>query len=74
MLFANTMVECDFNGKVVEKVLTRVAHDVEIQSIDWCGFILQALKYSKNSWKRDVPGCYYHGPATFLTVSFSFTL
>jgi hypothetical protein len=78
MLFANTMVTSESNGYIVKDVLYRVSkarlvNDADIRAIDWCGFLLKALKSSKNSWDRENPSkCPFAGPATFLTVSVVF--
>ena len=70
MLFANTMASSESNGKVKFDVLNYLSKDVDIASLDWCGFVLKNLKYSKSQWHRnDVNKNFYAGPATFLTVS-----
>ena len=72
MLFANTMVTSSTNGEFSREVLHHVPIDVDMCTLDWCGYLLKYLKESKNHWDRKSPEKnYYAGPATFLAVSFS---
>lgn len=70
MLFANTMASCESSGTCSNTILNHIMDDVQVESLDWCGFIIDCLRVSKVNWKRENPGCFYVGPVTFLVVSF----
>ncbi|GKA97222.1 hypothetical protein Tco_0825116, partial [Tanacetum coccineum] len=59
------------NGLLSFDVLKRVREDTPVQSIDWCGYILDSLKDIK---VRDVVGHFYKGPLLFLTKRMEFEI
>lgn len=70
ILFLNSMVECIPSGKCKTDVLECIDEDVDIKTVDWCGYIYECLKRCKNGWKRDDTGSYFTGPVTILMVIF----
>ena len=69
-LFASTMGTVDNGAKVFPTVLMHVKENDVISEIDWCGYILECLRASKQNWDKVTKGDYYYGPATFLCVSY----
>ncbi|PWA36652.1 hypothetical protein CTI12_AA597780 [Artemisia annua] len=43
MLFANTMAACESNGVCSMTVLKQISDDVHVETLDWCGFLLECL-------------------------------
>ncbi|GJV03486.1 hypothetical protein Tco_1337055 [Tanacetum coccineum] len=68
-LFGSTMGTLENGGRVSTKLLKRISEDVDISNIDWCGYILDCLRTSKNNWK-DVKtrNNFYYGPLTFICL------
>ena len=69
-LFTNTMGTVDNGAKVYKTVLKHVKEQDVISDIDWCGYILECLRISKQNWEKVTKGDFYYGPATFLCVSY----
>ncbi|PWA97365.1 hypothetical protein CTI12_AA025680 [Artemisia annua] len=68
-LFASTMGTVDKGAKVFPTVLKHVKENDVISDIDWCGYILECLRNSKNNWEKAVTkGDFYYGPAIFLCL------
>lgn len=58
-----------------QEILNYIREDTEIQKIDWCKYVFDCLKVSKEKWVRDVSenkSSHYSGPLTALIVSFHF--
>ena len=69
-LFASTMGTVDNGGKVYRTVVEHVKENDVISDIDWCGYILECLRTSRQNWEKVKKGDFYYGPATFLCVSY----
>ncbi|GJT09049.1 hypothetical protein Tco_0843511 [Tanacetum coccineum] len=66
LLVTNTLAKNETkNGDVSLDVLKRIREDFLVQSIDWCGYILDSHKNSTNSKGVDH---FYNGPVFFLRV------
>lgn len=70
ILFTTTMGECFKSGICKLDILQYLNKETDLSNIDWCGFVLNILKSSKNGWKRDDKTSYYIGPLILLVVSF----
>ena len=58
-----------------QQILNYIHEDTKIESIDWCKYVFDCLKASKENWVRDGPDNYsshYSGPLTALIVSVHF--
>nr|GEV94485.1 retrovirus-related Pol polyprotein from transposon TNT 1-94 [Tanacetum cinerariifolium] len=65
MLLTNTLAKNETKNRLLSfDLLKRVQEDTPVQSIDWCGYILDSLKDSK---VLDVVGHFYNVPLLFLT-------
>lgn len=72
VLFATCMAEGNKLGSCNLKFLPFITKDVQIQSLDWCGYIYDCLKVSKVKWNRGANGRFYSGPLTILMVNLFF--
>nr|GEZ02940.1 hypothetical protein [Tanacetum cinerariifolium] len=72
-LFGSTMGTLENVGRVPTKLIKSITEDVDISDIDWCRYILDCLKTSKNNW-NDVKtrSNYYYRPLTFLSHGLDF--
>ncbi|PWA80920.1 hypothetical protein CTI12_AA190070 [Artemisia annua] len=70
MLFANTMGCCDNSSDVKNTVLNNVLEDDNVREIDWCTYIGECARYSKNEWTKrcKTKEVVYYGPITFLML------
>ncbi|KAD5507737.1 hypothetical protein E3N88_15440 [Mikania micrantha] len=68
VLFLNSMVECIVSGKCKTDVVERIDEDVDVKTVDWCGYVYECLKKCKDGWNRDDIGSYFTGPLTFLIL------
>ena len=58
-----------------QQILNYIREDTQIEIIDWCKYVFDCLKVSKENWVRDGPGnqsSHYSGPLTALIVSVHF--
>ena len=69
VLFANLMADCNSSGSCNLSFLSKIANEQMLSNIDWCEYLYERLRTSKERWKRDNPECFYSGPLTYLTVS-----
>ncbi|GKB88651.1 hypothetical protein Tco_0960923, partial [Tanacetum coccineum] len=68
-LFGSTMGTLENGGRVSTKLLKRISEDVDISYIDWCRYILDCLRPSRNNWKDvKIQKNFYYGPLTFLCL------
>ncbi|XP_071725458.1 uncharacterized protein [Rutidosis leptorrhynchoides] len=51
-----------------QKFLPSINNLEDVIKMDWCGYVLECLKRSKDNWDRNSPNCWYKGPLTFLVV------
>ncbi|KAK9073448.1 hypothetical protein SSX86_007772 [Deinandra increscens subsp. villosa] len=62
ILFLNSIVECTATGACKLDLLERIDEDVDIRSLDWCGYIYDCLK------KCNKFGFAFTGPLTVLML------
>ncbi|GJS56547.1 putative reverse transcriptase domain-containing protein, partial [Tanacetum coccineum] len=67
MLFANTMGMCETSGDCNMYILKKIRDDVCVAELDWCSYIMNCLKESKNKWVNPVKH-HYTGPLTFMIL------
>ncbi|PWA40731.1 hypothetical protein CTI12_AA560210 [Artemisia annua] len=65
---SHTMGKVDNGAKVYRTVLQHVKENDVISDIDWCGYILECLRKSRQNWEKVKKGDFYYGPATFLCL------
>lgn len=65
VLFVSVMCECITCGTVNIKFLHFIETYVDIKKIDWCGYVLECLKSTREKWKTER---HYNGPLLFLLV------
>ncbi|KAJ9561768.1 hypothetical protein OSB04_006928 [Centaurea solstitialis] len=68
VLFVNLMVECTSMGSCQLNFLVKLRDEEMIKRIDWCTFIFDKLRASKQHWSRDNRNCFYAGPLTYLMM------
>ncbi|KAK9062622.1 hypothetical protein SSX86_019810 [Deinandra increscens subsp. villosa] len=68
MCFLSVMVECHLNGRLREKILDYISFDIDWKEIDWCDYILQALKECKIGWRRQDLSSPFAGPLAILAL------
>ncbi|KAK9056525.1 hypothetical protein SSX86_023887 [Deinandra increscens subsp. villosa] len=68
LLFLSVMVECLSQGRIKKKVLDYITHDMEWSKINWCEYIVQAMKNCKKNWRRQDTTSSFYGPLTILTL------
>ena len=68
MLFLATMVDCHYQGSCREDILSYITPKTDFGKIDWCGYILEALKGCKTTWRRCDTNSIFSGPLTLLVV------
>ncbi|KAM0054909.1 hypothetical protein Hdeb2414_s0006g00200061 [Helianthus debilis subsp. tardiflorus] len=67
-LFLNSMVECALSGSLLTHLLECIDESVDIELMDWCGYVFESLKGCKRLWNRDDRGSYFNGPIVFLIL------
>lgn len=68
MMFITIMVECHSQGSCREYLFKKITMHTDFSQIDWCAYVIQAMKPCKRNWRRCDPGCQFAGPLTILTV------
>ena len=71
MLFANCLGTCRNSSMLYYHVLENVMSSEDIPNIDWCVFIWNCLKESKENWEDKSFENWYYGPHVTFTVSSS---
>ena len=69
MLFANCLATCNNTAMLNYDVLLNVKSPKDIPNIDWCTYIWNCLKESKELWKDETKENWFYGPNVTLTVS-----
>ncbi|GJV17272.1 hypothetical protein Tco_1362595 [Tanacetum coccineum] len=67
MLFTNTIGMCKTSGDCNMYILKKIRDDVCVAELDWCSYIMNCLKESKNKWVNPVKH-HYTGPLTFMIL------
>lgn len=70
VLFSNFFGLAGTGGQCrTSKIVPYINEETEIENIDWCKYVYDCLKESKDGWKKDDPNSYYAGALTVLIVS-----
>jgi len=69
MLFANCLGSCGNTAMLKYDVLENVKSSKDIPNIDWCTFIWNCMKESKEKWDDTTKENWYYGPHVTFTVS-----
>ncbi|PWA71565.1 hypothetical protein CTI12_AA279010 [Artemisia annua] len=69
MLFANCLGSCKNTAMLKYDVLENVKSSKDIPNIDWCTFIWNCIKESKEKWDDRTSENWYYGPHVTFTVS-----
>ena len=69
MLFANCLGSCRNTAMLKYDVLENVMSSKDIPNIDWCVFIWNCIKESKEKWDDTTLENWYYGPHVTFTVS-----
>ncbi|KAI3668959.1 hypothetical protein L6452_40176 [Arctium lappa] len=67
VLFVNLMADCNSLGSCNLGFLSKLKDDDMLSKIDWCIYIYDKLRISKQRWRRDNDLCFYAGPLIYLT-------
>ncbi|KAF5798294.1 hypothetical protein HanXRQr2_Chr07g0291191 [Helianthus annuus] len=67
-LFMNTMVEINKDGRCKIDFLKCLGEDVAVEDVNWCKYICDSMKMSKDGWQRDSTSKYFNGALTILVM------
>ncbi|KAJ0477245.1 hypothetical protein HanRHA438_Chr13g0603411 [Helianthus annuus] len=67
-LFMNTMVEINKDGRCKTDFLECLGEDVAVEDVNWCKYICDRIKMSKDGWQRDSTSKYFNGALTILVT------
>ncbi|KAJ0764924.1 hypothetical protein HanPI659440_Chr08g0297651 [Helianthus annuus] len=67
-LFMNTMVEINKDGTCKTDFLECLDEDIAVENVNWCKFICDTIKNSKDGWQRDYMSIYFNGALTILVM------
>ncbi|KAL4575531.1 hypothetical protein LXL04_022378 [Taraxacum kok-saghyz] len=60
------------DGHIEENLLNKLVENVDkIQEIDWCQFLQDCLKVSRDNWDPKAPNDTYNGPLTLLVLIYA---
>ncbi|GJZ03383.1 hypothetical protein Tco_0536658 [Tanacetum coccineum] len=68
MLFSNCMIHCDNSSRLIYYVIKNIKSTYIISDFDWCKFIWDHIKTSKNTWDDRTLENWYYGPNTVLML------
>ncbi|KAJ9537760.1 hypothetical protein OSB04_030493 [Centaurea solstitialis] len=68
VLFVNLIAECTTNGTCNINFISKIKNEDMIPHIDWCKFIYDKVRQSKQRWNRNNTYCFYAGPLTYITL------
>lgn len=68
-LFVNSLCKTYPTGYCITKVVNKFVDFEDIANVDWCGYVLNCVRYSKKNWIRRSTKHYYPGPISMLIVS-----
>ena len=70
VLFSNIFGLAGLGGQCRPSLIVPyITEETKIDKIDWCKYVLDCLKISKEGWNKDCINSYYPGPVTALIVS-----
>ncbi|KAJ0864133.1 hypothetical protein HanPSC8_Chr12g0538191 [Helianthus annuus] len=67
-LFMNTMVETKKDGTCETEFLKCLGEDIAVEDVNWCKYICDMIKISKDGWQRDNISIYFNGALTILVL------
>ncbi|KAL4577454.1 hypothetical protein LXL04_013563 [Taraxacum kok-saghyz] len=68
VLYVSVMIGFPSMGTVNQSFLENIKLDVDINRLDWCGFVLTCLNASRITWNRHDDKCVFTGPAAFILL------
>ena len=73
VLFSNVMGLAGAGGKCRPKqILDYITEETQIEKVDWCKYVFDCMKDSKENWGKDNTEGHYTGPLLALIVSVNF--
>ncbi|KAK9080316.1 hypothetical protein SSX86_000074 [Deinandra increscens subsp. villosa] len=66
--FMSVLVECLSLGCLKEKILKYISSDIDWADINWCEYIIDALRVCKKGWRRMDTTSSFHGPLAILIL------
>ncbi|MFS7921242.1 hypothetical protein Hanom_Chr03g00234471 [Helianthus anomalus] len=70
-LFMNTMVEIKTDGTCETEFLKCLGEDIVVEDVNWCKYICDMIKISKDGWQRDNMSIYFNGALTILVMIYA---
>ncbi|KAF5779403.1 hypothetical protein HanRHA438_Chr12g0570381 [Helianthus annuus] len=70
-LFMNTMVETKKDGTCETEFLKCLGEDIVVEDVNWCKYICDMIKISKDGWQRDNISIYFNGALTILVMIYA---
>ncbi|MFS8009076.1 putative papain-like cysteine peptidase superfamily [Helianthus anomalus] len=67
-LFMNTMVETKKDGTCKTDFLECLNENIAVENVNWCKFICNTIKNSKDGWQRDSKSIYFNGALTIMVL------
>ncbi|CAH1454220.1 unnamed protein product [Lactuca virosa] len=67
VLICNTLGQSKSMSTCDVSMLAKVSEDLDLSDIDWCSYVLECLKNTKNAWNPMSDTSYYVGPIVLLT-------
>nr|GEW97855.1 200 kDa antigen p200 [Tanacetum cinerariifolium] len=68
MLFLNCMIHYDNSSRLIYYAIKNINSTDIISAFDWCKFIWDHIKTSKNTWDDRILENWYYGPNTVLMI------
>ncbi|KAJ9556428.1 hypothetical protein OSB04_011042 [Centaurea solstitialis] len=68
VLFTSLMMDCYSSGICNFSFLSKIENEQMLSNIDWCEYLYESLRTSKEKWKPNNPECFYSGPLTYLLL------
>lgn len=68
VLFLNLMADCTSMGRCNTSFLSKIKSEDMIPNINWCKYVYEKVRKSKELWRRESESCFYTGPLTYLTL------
>ncbi|KAJ0448257.1 hypothetical protein HanRHA438_Chr17g0822811 [Helianthus annuus] len=70
-LFMNTMVETKKDWTCETEFLKCLGEDIAVEDVNWCKYMCDMIKISKDGWQRDNISIYYNGALTILVMIYA---
>ncbi|XP_019158593.1 PREDICTED: uncharacterized protein LOC109155364 [Ipomoea nil] len=67
VIVATTLIESNQNGYANQQILHMLDDVMQIENLDWCGYLLQRLVHTHGDWSEHKVQK-YTGPIVFLTI------